>query len=288
MDVVYIRPGEIAQVPPTGPDRQRIRRRATTSILASELVRDVARRLEEPGIDVMPIKGALLQHWLHDDPAERAMTDVDVLVRPDQAPEARRALELGGYETMGQSSIGAFVMRTPFELALDLHIQLFDEARYNLPTEDVFARSSPDRALFGASVRLPSPLDVYAHLIGKFGSDHLNGGSTERLDEIARMQTRIDTTPEVVARHLVDCGMRRVGRYVLPLVRDMAGDPFAAEVLKHLPRDPVGEAVVAIAQPVLASARPHSWVGAVMAHLLNDSFLRGLRSGARALAARSR
>lgn len=288
MDVFYIRSREIAEVPPTGPDRQQMRRRAATSILASELVRDVAQRLEGHGIDIMPIKGALLQHWLHDDPTERAMTDVDVLIRPHQAHEARRVLEREGYETMDHSSIGAFVMRTPFELALDLHTQLFDRARYDLSTEDVFARSSPDRALFGAPVRLPSPLDVYAHLIGKFGSDHLNKGSTERLDEIARMQTRIDAAPEVVACHLVDCGMRRVARYVLPLVSEMSGDPFAAEVLAHLPRDPIGEAVVAIAQPVLASARPYSRVGAVMAHLLNESLLRGLRSGARALVARSR
>jgi hypothetical protein len=287
MDVFYIRPREIAEVPPTGPDKQQMRRRATTSILASELVRDVAERLEGPGIDVMPIKGALLQHWLHDDPAGRAMTDVDMLVRPDHAEEARCTLERGGYRTIDRSSIGAFVMRTPFELALDLHIQLFDRARYDLPTEDVFARSSPDRALFGAPVRLPSPLDVYAHLIGKFGSDHLHGGSTERLDDIARMHARIGESPEVVARHLVDCGMRRVARYVLSSVCERAEEPFAAKVLTRLPPDPIGEAVVAIARPILASAQPSSGIGAVMAHLLNDSLPRGLRSGIRAIVARS-
>ncbi|MDH3728525.1 MAG: nucleotidyltransferase family protein, partial [Myxococcales bacterium] len=208
----YIRPQEIVEVPETTPDRLQMRRRAVTSIVASEVVRDVAKRLEGPGIDIMPVKGALLQHWLYDDPAERAMTDVDVLVRPDQAQAAHGLLERAGYRPIGRSSIGAFAMRSPLGLALDLHPELFDRARYNLPTADVFSRSSPDDGLFGAPVRLPFPLDAYAHLIGKFGSDHLHAGSTERLDEIARMSRRIEAPPELVARHLVGCGMRRVAR----------------------------------------------------------------------------
>ncbi|MDH3484628.1 MAG: nucleotidyltransferase family protein [Myxococcales bacterium] len=265
-----------------------MRRRAVTSILASEVVSDVAQRLERPGIDIMPVKGALFQHWLYDDPAERAMSDVDVLVRSDQARVAYAILQRAGYRPMGRSRIGAFVMRSPFGLALDLHSQLFDRTRYKLPTADVFSRSSPDRALFGALVRLPSPLDAYAHLIGKFGSDHLNAGSKERLDEIARMPGRIEASPDIVARHLVHCGMRRVARYVLPLVSETVGDPFAARVLGHLPRDPVGETVASIARPVLAHAGPYSRIGAITAHLLNDSLPRGLRSGVRSLVAHSR
>ena len=267
----------------TTAERARMRRRAVTSIIASELVRDVAQRLERPGIDIMPVKGALLQHWLYDDPAERAMSDVDVLVRPHQAWAVHDVLERAGYRPMGRSSVGAFVMRSPLGLALDLHPHLFDPARYKLPTADVFSRSSPDRALFEAAVRLPSPLDAYAHLIGKFGSDHLHAGSTDRLDEIARMPRRIEASPELVARHLVRCGMRRVARYVLPLVSETVGDPFAARVLRHLPPDPIGEKVAAIARPVLANAGPYSRIGAITAHLLNDSLPRGVRSGVRAV-----
>lgn len=275
-------------MPETTPDRLQMRRRAVTSIVASEVVRDVAKTLEGPGFDVMPVKGALLQHWLYDDPAERAMTDVDVLVRADQARAAHGVLERVGYIPIGRSSIGAFVMRSPLGFALDLHPELFDRARYNLPTADVFARSSSDDGLFDAPVRLPSPLDAYAHLIGKFGSDHLNAESTERLDEIARMPRRIEAPPELVARHLVGCGMRRVARYVLPLVNETIGDMFAASVLGHLPRDPIGERIAATARTVLTNASPDSRIGAVTAHMLNDSVPRGLRSGVRALVVRTR
>jgi hypothetical protein len=180
------------------------------------------------------------------------------------------------------------VMETRFSLLLDLHSQLFDHARYRMPTGDLFARSSEDHALFGASVRLPSPLDVYAHLIGKLGSDHLNAQSTAHLDEIARIATRLDAPPEMVAQHLFDCGMRRVSRYVLPLVYESTGDTFSLQVYDRLPFDPIGRGVVAVVRPTLAVVSPNSRIGPLMAHLLNESLPRGLHSGIRALFHRTR
>jgi hypothetical protein len=178
-------------------------------------------------------------------------------------------------------------METPFGLALDLHSQLFDYARYRMPTADLFARSSEDQILYGVSVQLPSPLDVYAHLIGKFGSDHLDAGSTARLHEIARMSIRLDAPPEIAAWHLQHCGMRRASRYVLPLVHKATGDAFSLMVYDCLAPDPLGRGIVAIANPVLARASARSRVGALVAHLLNDSVPRGVRSGMRAIIQRA-
>jgi hypothetical protein len=254
-----------------------------TSMLATELVGDVARRLAGSGIQVMPVKGALLQHWLYDDPAERSLTDVDLLVRPDDFETAVARLEAGGYERTRHGSVGGRVMRTPFGLALDLHSQLFDRARYRMPTRDLFVRSAADDALYGASVRIPSALDVYAHLIGKLGSDHLDARATARLDEIARMATRVDASPETVARHLRRCGMRRVSRYALPLVHEATGDAFSQTVYECLAPDPIGRAIVAFANPLLARVSTDSRVGALVAHLLNDSVPQGVRSGVRAI-----
>jgi len=236
----------------------------------------------------MPVKGALLQHWLYDDPTERPLTDVDILVHPAALQRAAGLLEEAGYRRTPHSSVGGIVMQTPLGLVLDLHSQLFDGARYRMPTDDVFARASEDHVLFGASVRLPSPLDVYAHLIGKFGSDHLDSRATGRLDEIARMASRIDASPETVAQHLVRCGMRRVSRYVLPLVYQATNQPFAAQVHTSLPFDPVGRCIATIASRSLQDAPALSRAGAFVAHLLNDSLPRGALSGTRALLQRIR
>jgi len=235
----------------------------------------------------MPVKGALLQHWLYEDPSERPLTDVDLLVPPRDLRSAVMRLQSAGYRPAGRSSIGAVVMGTPLGVALDLHPRLFDRARYRLPTHELFGRSSEDRVLYGASVRLPSPLDVYAHLIGKFGSDHLDMRSAARLEEIARMSFRLEATPETVARHLVHCGMRRVGRYALPLVYGATGDAFARQVHDRLPFDPVGRGIVELANLVLAGATPRSRSAAVIAHALNESLPRGIRSGVRAMLERT-
>lgn len=274
-------------MPQTTGDRHAARRRAATALAATELVGDVARRLAGAGIEVMPVKGALLQHWLYDDPSERRLSDVDLLVRSGDLERAVERLESAGYHRAGGSGFGAIVMQTPLGLALDLHPRLFDRMRYRFPTRDLFARGSEDHVLYGASVQLPSPIDVYAHLIGKFGSDHLDARSVVRLDEIARMTSLLDASPETVARHLVHCGMRRVSRYVLPLVHQVTGDMFVQHVCDRLPVDPIGRGIVRVANLGLAVAPASSWSGALIAHLLNDSVPRGLHSGVRALLQRN-
>ncbi len=236
----------------------------------------------------MPVKGALLQHWLYDDPTERPLTDVDLLVLPGDLEGAVTQLESAGYRSFARPSFGAVVLQTPFGLALDLHPSLFDAARYRLRTEELFARSTEDTRLYSVRVQLPSTLDVYAHLIGKFGSDHLDRRATGRLDEIARMASRIDVSPETVAQHLVHCGMRRVSRYVLPLVHQVTNDPFAAQVHRSLPLDPIGRCIAAMASRSLQDAPALSRTGALAAHLLNDSLPRGALSGIRALLQRIR
>ena len=269
-------------------DRQTIRRRAATAIAATSLVGDVARRLCAHGIDVMPLKGALLQHWAYDDPSERAMTDVDVLIRTGAVERAAHILEAGGYRRTSHQSVGGIVMMTPFGLPLDLHPEPFDRARYRLSAELLFARSTEDQTLFSAPVRLPAPLDAYAHLVGKLGSDQENASSTARLDEIARVGRLLEASPATTARHLRALGMGRVARYVLPLVHRVCGDPYASAVREHLPFDPVGEVIAAAAGFVLRSSTPPSEAGAVAAHLLNESIPRGVRSGVRGLLAKRR
>lgn len=267
-------------------DRQTARRRAATAMAATGLVGDVARKLAPHGISVMPMKGALLQHWLYDDPSERAMTDVDLLLLPAELQRAACLLEASGYKPTQHQSVGGVVMETPFGLALDLHPRLFDRFRYRLPPEDVFARGTWDESLYAARVRLPSPVDAYAHLIGKAGSDHLSARSVDRLDEIARMGRHLGPMPEQVARHLVACGLRRVSRYVLALVHSTTGDRFARQVDENLPFDPMGRTIARVAQRALAIAGPSSLAGAVVAHLMNDSLPRGLYSGVRGMRAR--
>lgn len=253
---------------------------------ASALVTDVAATLQRIGVPVMPIKGALLQHWLYEDPAERPLTDVDVLVPEADFPDAHRALLAAGYRCTEHSSVGGAVLETRFGLMLDLHGRLFGPARYSLPTSALFARSVPDCDLFGVTVRLPSPLDAYAHLVGKAGSDHIHADARERLQEIQRLGHWLDLPAEVIAEHLLGCGMRRVARYVLGLVDRNTNDPLSLRIIDALPADPTGRALARLADAILARVPADSSLGALVAHSLNDGLLQGARSGAAALVSR--
>jgi hypothetical protein len=253
---------------------------------ASALVADVAATLEPTGIAVMPIKGALLQHWLYDDPADRPLTDVDLLISEADFPDARRALLAAGYRCTNHSNVGGAVFETRFGLMLDLHCRLFGPARYSLPTAALFARSVADGDLFGVPVRLPSPLDAYAHLVGKAGSDHIHAYARERLREIQRLGHWLDLPADTIAEHLVGCGMRRVARYVLALVARNTNDPLSLRIVDALPADPLGGALARLADAILARVPADSTLGAVVAHSLNDRLLRGARSGVAALVLR--
>ena len=74
-----------------------------------------------------------------------------------------------------------------------------------------------------------------------------------------------------------------MSRYALPLVHQATGDAFSRTVWECLPPDPVGRTIVALANPLLGRLSPDSRVGALVAHLLNDSVARGVRSGVRAI-----
>jgi hypothetical protein len=130
-------------------------------------------------------------------------------------------------------------------LPLDLHRSLFTRAAFRLPSAALFARGQLDRDTFGVPVVLPDPTDVLAHLVGHA----LKGGTAwsgegHELRDIPRLLAACALAPEVCARRLVQAGLARAARLVLPLTA--ADDPrqLAAAVLRSLPPDRLGELLV--------------------------------------------
>ena len=71
-------------------------------------------------------------------------------------------------------------------------------------------------------------------------------------------------------------GSADAARYTLPLAYEASGDTFALDVHGCLRPDPIGRALIAIANPVLARTPANSRAGALVGHLLNDSVPRGV------------
>ena len=263
-------------------DAAALRRRFTIAVLASEILRDAARALGGVGIPLMPLKGVLFQRVLYADPAERLMSDIDVLVPEHQFGRAITALLAAGFrpQKIGRSLIEVALL-SPKGLAIDLHRRLFGTGRYRLSTAAVFRRASLDESLFGVPLHIAHPHDTAAHLIGKFVSDHVVADAVPRLEELALWAAHSHIDAAQLARHLELSGLGRAARYTCAVAAQLLGDPFFPAVLGALSADPIGHACARFARTVIPRLDGTA-LAPVAAHLLNDSLVRG---GASALLA---
>jgi hypothetical protein len=250
------------------------RRNYTAAILAREIVRDAASALGAHSIACMPLKGVVFQQVLYADPAERSLSDVDLLVPEEQFERAIQVLLRAGFRAPTERSSSIEIpLRSPRGLDLDLHRRLFSAGRYRLATGDLFERSRRDEELFGVPVRLADPLDTAAHLIGKFASDHVTDEALPRLRELARWIAHYRIEPDGLARHVESCGLARAARHTFGVAAGQLEDVFFPEALAALRSDPLGRACVRAAGVLLPLLRGTS-LAALPAHLLNASLPR--------------
>jgi hypothetical protein len=253
-------------------------RQSLASLLeARAVLREVALQLKAADVDVMPLKGVLLQSELYAAGPARRMLDVDVLVRSHDYPRALRLLRATGAVCRANGAWESYVCLPHRRYPVDVHRRLLLPGSFGLSTAEVFARARPDSNLFGAPVWLPDPLDVYAHLVGHFLCSHAQPDDPERLRDFARVSSAGRMLPARCALHLQENGLGRAARSVLPQIIAMTGDGFAAEVLASLPPDRLGDALVRAVRANQAgvSRGGGSARGALSTHLLARSLAAG-------------
>lgn len=208
---------------------------------ASEAVlRDALIALRGVGVEVMPLKGVLLRRLVYDDPAERPVGDVDLLVRGRDVRRAHEALDAAGFEPIFLEPMErerSFRHRR-LGLLVDLHWQLFYEDYFDFDAEGLFARARWDESSFPTAVWRMSPLDLYAHVL-------VHAGFTAwvqpapRLYDVARIAERLRIDPAAAAAHLRACGMSPFARYALRLAAREGDAAHPRAVLAALGADPV-------------------------------------------------
>ncbi|MBC7174256.1 MAG: nucleotidyltransferase family protein, partial [Polyangiaceae bacterium] len=130
-------------------------------IVARGLVGRCARALDARGIPVMALKGAALHALIYEDPADRPLSDVDLLVRPRDHARAIVALESIGFRPVAPTTSWATsLVASDQPLSVDLHRRLFPTGLFRLRVEELFARAHLDTTTFGAPVRLPDAYDL--------------------------------------------------------------------------------------------------------------------------------
>jgi hypothetical protein len=142
--------------------------------LANELA-NVLGRLNERQINVTLLKGvASIADGLYDDPAERFLLDVDILIAPEAARECETVLRGLGYRDV--IPVSRWVVQPKIhhlapllapsgEFCIELHTSV-SEKQFEpmLPARAVFQRASKKQWL-GESVYIPHPADRIVHNI---------------------------------------------------------------------------------------------------------------------------
>lgn len=210
------------------PNQARMATELFVTTAAPALVRDVVGILEPLGIPVMPLKGVLLQPLVYRDRGFRPLTDVDLLVPPRLFVPARRALGGAGYAVSGA---GEDIFRRPGHLLeVDLHRRLSTTTRSLLAPDDMFHRGRADKQLFGACVVIPSPEDLYAHLLLHLTLHWVNHGALHHPDDLELVPEVLGLSVPSVLQHLMRAGLDLHAQLMLPLLTARRPDGFSGRL----------------------------------------------------------
>lgn len=144
-----------------------------------EELHDILALLARHGLEVMPLKGAVLSVMYYDDPACRPMSDLDLLLPPSQLEKATYLLTQLGYEQESRNWKHISLVKpsnrqvvsydsehpdNPRQVELHGYCQeMFAGPKVDL-TAGMWASSTPG-TLLGQPVRLPHPDWLWLHLL---------------------------------------------------------------------------------------------------------------------------
>lgn len=244
-------------------------------------LRDALLALHDVGVTAMPLKGVLLRRLVYDDPVERAVGDVDLLVRGRDLRAAHQALVARGFEAifLEPTERQRGFRHSRLGVLVDLHWQLFYEDYFDLDAEDLFARATWDLEGFATPVWRMAPLDLYAHVLAHLG---FTAWVLERprVEDLARITERLRIAPDAAAAHLRAHGMDRFARYALRYAMQQSADPHPSRVLAALGAAPLDDAVARAVLRTMPAIRSHPYLAYAPRRMLYRSIEEVVANGA--------
>jgi putative nucleotidyltransferase-like protein len=227
---------------------------------APTLVREVAGVLGSSGIPIMPLKGTLLQRLVYGMRSFRPISDVDVLVPPARFGAARSALRAAGFtvEREEQGGWEVALRRPEGLLEVDLHRRLSSTVRSALLPDDLFRRGRRDTALFGVPVVIPDGRDLYAHLLLHLTLSWLALGRLHHPEDFEAVPAALSLSPDGLAGHLAEVGLRRHALLVLPLIASATRGSFTSLLIDVLGSTREERLIVDLVRRTCARAAPGS------------------------------
>ncbi len=122
-------------------------------------------------IDVVPLKGAWLSETVYDDPAQRSMADLDLLIRAEDRDACHALFRALGYAAESEALHNVYACDLAYRhpghpLCVELHWHVEPEMAGGTPRPDIAAvwRNTSAGRLRGQPVRLFAPADQVSHL----------------------------------------------------------------------------------------------------------------------------
>jgi hypothetical protein len=215
---------------------ERFHRDYVASALLAELravvLGEVGDALADERIPVAVIKGAAYVGRIYEDPAERPMSDVDLLVPPDQHAQAERVLRWLGFWRVGsprqQSRLHHAVGYKRKGASIDLHRSIVQPWRSRVDVEALWRRAVP----MAAGLWRLDPVDEVVIHLGHIARHELMVPVINYVDA-ARLLDRVDrvAVEQRAAAFRLGRGVRAALAMTDAIVR---GAPLAGRILPSM------------------------------------------------------
>lgn len=192
-----------------------------------DLERDrVLHALSRRGVTPLLLKGSALRERVYDDPSERSMGDLDLLVASEEIERSMAALREAGYASDSEELLDAYrrhhfhhVLRHPRGFIVELHWALTDPgSTVPLNEKQFVARASMSGRGNNVPVRVPSPEDLLLHVVSQNENDAF--GLLRRIVDVDRIVAiSSDLDWPYVARAARDAGLDLVLAVTLRLAQ---------------------------------------------------------------------
>lgn len=214
----------------------------STNARLGETLVAVLHGMAAAAIPAMPVKGLVIAEGLYGSLAARPCADLDVLVRPEDLPEARGVLRDLGFAQRARPGYKALVHQFhdpawargvgPEQVRLELHWALWADSARRLGADGLWERSV-ESTLLDVPVRILSPEDTLLHLsIHRTRSALRLRWVVDVAESVRTHQERFDWPAFLERAHVARA--RTSSWVVLTLARDLFDAPVPVEVIDAL------------------------------------------------------
>ncbi len=143
------------------------------SLMLHDYYKNVATAFNANGVEFIALKGIYLSEWLYGDVGLRQFSDIDLLVKPQDAEKALSVLRSLGYKSFdgieseeigGQKDLMHYKPRILNDVSVEIHINVqHSKESYLMPIEELWANAVKTK-IDGIDARVLSFYDQFIHL----------------------------------------------------------------------------------------------------------------------------